>query len=193
MMDRLVFVTNNEHKLEEVRAILGNSFDILSLKDIGCFEDIPETADTLEGNALLKAKYVAEKYHIDCFADDTGLEIDALDGAPGVYSARFAGEGHNAEKNMQKVLRLMENESDRNACFRTVIALIRAGEVLYFEGKICGRILRQPTGNGGFGYDPIFVPEGYDKSFAELPAEEKNSISHRGLAVKKLINYLQGK
>ncbi len=193
MMDRLVFVTNNEHKLEEVRAILGSSFDILSLKDIGCFEDIPETADTLEGNALLKAKYVAEKYHIDCFADDTGLEIDALDGAPGVYSARFAGEGHNAEKNMQKVLRLMENESDRNACFRTVIALIRAGEVLYFEGKICGRILRQPTGNGGFGYDPIFVPEGYDKSFAELPAEKKNSISHRGLAVKKLINYLQGK
>lgn len=189
-MDKLVFVTNNAHKLEEVKAILGNAFDVLSLKDIACYDEIPETADTLEGNALLKARYVYDKYGLDCFADDTGLEIDALGGAPGVYSARFAGEENDAKKNMHKVLTLMEGKEDRNACFRTVIALIQQGDMRYFEGKICGKIAREPYGNAGFGYDPVFVPEGYSESFAQLPAEEKNKISHRAKAVEKLIGYL---
>lgn len=189
-MNKIVFATNNNHKLEEVRAIVGIFFEILSLKDIGCNEDIPETADTLEGNALLKAQYVYEKYGYSCFADDTGLEIDALNGAPGVYSARFAGEEHDARKNMQKVLAMMEGETDRKACFRTVIALIIDGKVDYFEGKIEGQIAVLPAGEAGFGYDPVFIPEGYTESFAELSPEVKNSISHRALAVRKLTDHL---
>ena len=190
-MNKLVFATNNNHKLEEVRAILGERFEVVSLKEIGCFDDIPETADTLEGNALLKAQYIFEKFGLDCFADDTGLEINALDGAPGVYSAHFAGEERDAQKNMQKVLTLMQGIENREAHFRTVIALIRNGAITYFEGKVSGKIAETPTGSAGFGYDPIFVPEGYDKSFAELSLEEKNKISHRAMAVQKLADYLK--
>lgn len=189
-MNKLVFATNNNHKLEEVRAILGQAFEVVSLKEIGCFDDIPETADTLEGNALLKAQYVFDKFGLDCFADDTGLEIEALNGAPGVYSARFAGGECNSQKNMQKVLALMENCRNRNAAFRTAIVLIQSGNTQYFEGKIVGKIAEKQNGEAGFGYDPIFIPEGYEKSFAELSPEEKNSISHRALAVKKLADYL---
>ncbi|NDV45924.1 non-canonical purine NTP diphosphatase [Paludibacter sp. 221] len=189
-MKKLVFATNNKHKLEEVQAILGNTFEIVSLNEIGCFDEIPETADTLEGNALLKAKYVFDKYALDCFADDTGLEIEALGGAPGVYSARFAGEECDSAKNMQKVLKLMDGIKNREACFKTVIALILQEKTYYFEGKICGTIAEKPGGNAGFGYDPIFIPEGYDKSFAELTPEIKNKISHRALAVKKLSDFL---
>jgi len=190
-MDKLVFATNNNHKLEEVRAILGERFEVVSLKEIGCFDGIPETADTLEGNALLKAQYVFEKFGLDCFADDTGLEINALDGAPGVYSAHFAGEERDAQKNMQKVLTLMQGIQNREACFRTVIALIRKGAITYFEGKVSGKIAEMPTGNAGFGYDPIFIPEGYSESFAELSLTEKNKISHRAQAVQKLADYLK--
>ena len=190
-MNKLVFATNNAHKLDEVRAMLRGFFEIISLREIGCFDEIPETADTLEGNALLKAQYVFDKFGLDCFADDTGLEIEALNGAPGVYSARFAGRDCDPQKNMQKVLRLLENSANRKACFRTVIALIQAGTVQYFEGKINGSIAETQTGNAGFGYDPVFVPEGYGKSFAALSPEEKNSISHRALAVKKLADYLK--
>lgn len=190
-MNKLVFATNNNHKLEEVRAILDERFEVVSLKEIGCFDDIPETADTLKGNALLKAQYVFEKFGLDCFADDTGLEISALDGAPGVYSARFAGEECDAQKNMQKVLTLMKGVENREARFRTVVALIRGGKTDYFEGKIEGRIAEIPTGNAGFGYDPIFVPEGYSESFAELSLDEKNKISHRARAVQKLADFLK--
>jgi len=189
-MNKLVFATNNNHKLEEVRAILGESFEVVGLKDIGCYDDIPETSETLEGNALQKAQYVFDRFGSDCFADDTGLEISALNGAPGVYSARFAGEECDAQKNMQKVLLQLGENENRDACFRTVIALIQGGNVKYFEGKICGDIAKVRTGDSGFGYDPIFIPEGYNKSFAELTSEEKNKISHRALAVKKLADYL---
>jgi XTP/dITP diphosphohydrolase len=190
-MRKLVFATNNAHKLSEVRAMLEPAFSIISLADLNCTEDIPETADTLEGNALLKAQYVHDKFGLDCFADDTGLEIDALNGAPGVYSARFAGENHDAKKNMEKVLSLLDGNENRKACFRTVIALIQGGETYYFEGKVEGHITQHPRGNSGFGYDPIFVAENHLVSFAELSAEEKNLISHRALAVKKLVEYLQ--
>ena len=190
-MKKLVFATNNAHKLSEVRAILEPAFSIISLADLNCAEDIPETADTLEGNALLKVQYIYDKFGLDCFADDTGLEVDALNGAPGVYSARFAGENHDSKKNMEKVLSLLGNNTNRKACFRTVIALIQGGETNYFEGKIEGHILHQPRGNSGFGYDPIFVAENQSVSFAELSAEEKNLISHRALAVQKLVEYLQ--
>lgn len=192
-MEKLVFATNNAHKLDEVSAILGNQFEVLSLKDIGCYDDIPETAETLEGNALLKAQYIVDKYGLNCFADDTGLEVDALNGAPGVYSARFAGEEHDSEKNMKKLLALMEGKANRKACFRTVIALIEGEKIRYFEGKIDGCISERPAGTEGFGYDPVFVPKGYEKSFAELSPQEKNKISHRALAVQKLISYLYRK
>ncbi len=186
----MVFSTNNAHKLEEVKAILGDSVDVLSLKDIGCFDDIPETAPTLEGNALLKARFVAERYGVDCFADDTGLEIDALNGAPGVYSARFAGIGCDPRKNVEKVLQLMQDVEMRTARFRTVVALMLRGEPFTFEGTVEGTIARVPAGNGGFGYDPIFIPNGYEVSFAELSPAEKNRISHRGKAVEKLAAFL---
>lgn len=191
-MDKLVFATNNPHKLEEVRAILGLDVEVLSLRDIGCTADIPETADTLEGNALLKARFVASRYGVDCFADDTGLEVAALDGAPGVYSARFAGPGCTPADNVRKLLGLMQDADDRSARFRTVVALIRGGKEYCFEGMVGGTIARTPAGCGGFGYDPVFVPEGYDRTFAELPPAEKNRISHRARAVAKLADFLRG-
>ena len=190
-MDKLVFATNNNHKLEEVRAKLSGSFKLVGLNEIGCFDHIPETENTLQGNALLKAQYVFDKFGLDCFADDTGLEIDALDGAPGVYSAHFAGEIRDAQKNMQKVLSLMAGVENRKARFRTVIALIKNGTITYFEGKVEGKIAESPSGNAGFGYDPIFIAEGYSKSFAELSLEEKNKISHRALAIEKLVGFLK--
>lgn len=191
-MDKLVFATNNPHKLEEVRAILGSDVEVLSLRDIGCTADIPETADTLDGNALLKARFVASRYGVDCFADDTGLEVAALDGAPGVYSARFAGPGCTPADNVRKLLGLMQDADDRSARFRTVVALIRGGKEYCFEGMVGGTIARTPAGCGGFGYDPVFVPEGYDRTFAELPPAEKNRISHRARAVAKLADFLRG-
>jgi len=186
MEQNLVFATNNEHKLSEVRDIVGDSFCILSLKDIGCFDDIPETADTLEGNALLKARYVKQKYGFDCFADDTGLEIPALHNAPGVYSARYAGEAKNAKDNMRKVLYEMQNQTERSARFRTVIALIAGDKEYFLEGAVEGLIIREPRGEAGFGYDPIFVPQGYIETFAEMGADVKNTISHRADAINKL-------
>lgn len=194
---RIVFATNNAHKLEEIRAILGHSHDILSLNDIQCHADIPETADTLEGNALQKARYVWDHYHLSVFADDTGLEVDALGGAPGVYSARYAGgAGHDSEANMAKLLREMHGHTDRTARFRTVIALILAdgsdkgfSEHL-FEGKVEGRIATERQGSEGFGYDPLFVPDGYDESFAQLGTAVKNRISHRARAVARLTDFL---
>jgi XTP/dITP diphosphohydrolase len=189
-MIRLVFATNNAHKLEEVRAVLGNTVEVLSLKDINCFEDIPETADTLEGNALIKAKHIYEKYGYDCFADDTGLEVDALGGKPGVYSARYAGEQQDSKKNMQKLLLELGSGTNRKAQFRTVIAYIVQGEVKYFEGKITGDITSNASGSGGFGYDPVFVPDGFSQTFAELGSEQKNKISHRALAINELKKYL---
>jgi len=190
-MNKLVFATNNAHKLAEVRAILEPEFTIISLDDLNCKDDIPETADTLEGNALLKATYIHEKFGLDCFADDTGLEIEELGGEPGVYSARYAGEDNNSDNNMRKVLFLLENKTNRKASFRTVIALILGEKTLYFSGEIKGDITLHPQGESGFGYDPIFVPEGYQLSFAQLSAGEKNKISHRALAVNKLINFLK--
>jgi XTP/dITP diphosphohydrolase len=190
-MNKLVFATNNAHKLAEVRAILEPEFTIISLDDLNCKDDIPETADTLEGNALLKATYIHDKFGLDCFADDTGLEIEELNGAPGVYSARYAGEDNNSYNNMSKVLSLLENKTNRKACFRTVITLILGEKTNFFEGKIDGNITLVPRGESGFGYDPIFVPEGYLLSFAQLSANEKNNISHRALAVNKLIDFLQ--
>lgn len=193
LMKKLVFATNNAHKLSEVKAILESEYQIVSLSDFNCNEDIAETADNLEGNALIKAKYIHEKFGLDCFADDTGLEIEALNGAPGVFSARYAGENHDAQKNMSKVLDQMRDSTNRKARFRTVIALIQGNTTIFFEGKIEGKISLKPSGQSGFGYDPIFIPEGYKLSFAELSTEVKNSISHRALAVQKLTEYLKQK
>jgi XTP/dITP diphosphohydrolase len=190
MKKNLVFATNNAHKLEEARAILGEKFNIISLSELGCNEDIAETADTLEGNALLKAEFVAKRFGTDCFSDDTGLEIEALDGAPGVHSARFAGEGKKSQDNMHKVLDLMKNKENRKAQFRTAIVLILNEKQEFFEGKIEGTIATEAHGTAGFGYDPIFVPKNCTKSFAELSADEKNKISHRGRALEKLEKFL---
>lgn len=190
-MRKLVFATNNAHKLEEVRAVLENKIEIISLNELGCYDDIPETADTLEGNALIKAAYVFEKFGLTCIADDTGLEVEALNGEPGVYSARYGGEPHDAQKNMQKLLKKLDGVENRKAQFRTVIVLMDAQRELYFEGMIHGNIATVPSGNAGFGYDPVFIPDGYDKSFAELGAELKNRISHRALAVEKLVQFLK--
>ena len=194
---KIVFATNNSHKLEEIRQILGKSIEVLSLADINCHEDIPETAPTIEGNAMMKARYVYDKYGTPCFADDTGLEVEALDGAPGVYSARYAGgEGHDSEANMRKLLHELEGKENRRAQFRTVIALIEQKDgkpvAHTFEGKIEGHISDEKRGTSGFGYDPIFVPEGYEQSFAELGSEIKNKISHRARAVARLAEYLLG-
>ena len=179
-------------KLDEISAILGEKVELLSLKDIHCDIDIPETSDTLEGNAMLKAEYIYEHYGLDCFADDTGLEVEALNGEPGVYSARYAGgEGHNAEANMQKLLQNMQGVQNRKAQFRTVICLITNGKKHLFEGIVKGEIIKEKRGGSGFGYDPIFMPEGYDKTFAELGNETKNKISHRALAVEKLCRFLK--
>lgn len=194
---KIVFATNNSHKLEEIRQILGESIEVLSLADINCHEDIPETAPTIEGNAMMKARYVYDKYGTPCFADDTGLEVEALDGAPGVYSARYAGgEGHDSEANMRKLLHELEGKENRRAQFRTIIALIEQKDgkpvAHTFEGKIEGHISNEKRGTSGFGYDPIFVPEGYEQSFAELGNEIKNKISHRARAVARLAEYLLG-
>jgi len=187
----LVFATNNEHKLFEIKKIIGDSFNLLSLKDIECYEDIPETGDTLEANASQKARFVYEKYGKNCFADDTGLEIEALNGAPGVYSARYAGEDKDAVKNMEKVLAELKGVENRKARFRTVISLIIDGEEKLFEGIVEGKIIDEKRGDKGFGYDPVFVPDGYDRTFAELELSIKNSISHRARAVEKLAQYLK--
>ena len=203
MKRKLVFATNNAHKLEEVAAILGDQVELLSLNDIGCQTDIPETAETLEGNALLKSSYIYKNYHLDCFADDTGLEVEALNGAPGVYSARYAGgEGHDAQANMLKLLHELDGKENRKAQFRTAISLILDGKEYLFEGVIKGEIIKEKRGDSGFGYDPVFVPEGYtetfvfmpegyDRTFAELGNDIKNQISHRALAVQKLCEFLQ--
>lgn len=189
-METLVFATNNQHKLEEVKNITNHLVQIVSLSDIGCHDDIPETADTLEGNALLKARYVKEHYGYDCFADDTGLEVEILNNAPGVYSARYAGPGHDAEANMQKLLQEMEGKTNRKARFRTVIALIREGKEYLFDGIIDGVITQEKRGDSGFGYDPVFLPDGFTQTFAELGNHTKNKISHRALAVNKLAAFL---
>ncbi len=190
-MNKLVFATNNAHKLAEVRSILEPGIKIISLNDLNFHDDIPETADNLEGNALLKAKFIYDKFGLNCFADDTGLEVEELGGEPGVYSARYAGDDHNSHNNMSKVLTLLGDKTNRKACFRTVIALIIDKETIFFEGKINGEITLLPRGESGFGYDPIFVPDGYQLSFAQLSEEEKNQISHRAIAINKLIVFLQ--
>mgnify|MGYP003604779949 FL=1 len=188
---KLVFASNNKNKIQEIQALVPNIIQIVSLEEIGCIEDIPETADTIEGNAILKANYVTEKYGFDCFADDTGLEVDALNGAPGVYSARYAGEQKDANDNMDKLLSELKDESNRKANFKTVIALNLNGKQNLFTGIINGKIIEEKIGTNGFGYDPIFVADGYEKTFAELTMEEKSTISHRGIAVKELILFLQ--
>lgn len=188
---KLVFATNNRHKLQEVKDILGSRVEVLSLAEIGCHDDIPETGATLEENALIKARWVSEKYNCNCFADDTGLEVEALGGAPGVYSARYAGEECNSEANMQKLLHNLTGENNRNAQFRTVIALIINNREFTFDGIVKGTISTGKMGEAGFGYDPIFVPEGYSQSFAQMGSEEKNRISHRYRATEKLSNYIR--
>lgn len=190
MKKKLVFATNNSHKLQEVSKILGDNLELVNLHDINCQEDIPETADTLEGNALLKARYIKEHYGFDCFADDTGLEVEALNNAPSVYSARYAGPGHDAQANMRKLLCEMEGKENRKARFRTVIALILDGKEYLFDGIINGVITAEKKGESGFGYDPIFMPDGYTQTFAELGDDIKNTISHRALAVHKLAEFL---
>jgi XTP/dITP diphosphohydrolase len=190
---KIVFATNNQHKLRELQQILGDKFELLSLADINCFEEIPETSPTIEENSLEKAEYVHKKYKTDCFADDTGLEIEALDGSPGVYSARYAGEDKNMEKNIEKILSELEKKDNRNARFKTVVSLILNGETHQFEGIINGKIIKEKTGESGFGYDPVFMPDGYDITFAEMDAALKNKISHRGIAVQKLVDFLNAK
>lgn len=187
----LVFATNNKHKLEEISHLLKGTYEIIPLEAIGCHDDIPEDHETLEENALQKARYIKEHYGCDCFADDTGLEIEALNGQPGVYSARYAGPAKDSKANMQKVLDNMQNQANRKACFRTIIALILDGQEYLFEGRVDGEILTEQHGSAGFGYDPIFRPEGFKESFAEMDLDTKNSISHRGRAVSKLVDFLK--
>lgn len=187
----LVFATNNKHKLEEISPLLEGTYEIIPLETIGCHDDIPEDHETLEENALQKARYIKEHYGCDCFADDTGLEIEALNGQPGVYSARYAGPAKDSKANMQKVLDNMQNQANRKACFRTIIALILDGQEYLFEGRVDGEILTEQHGSAGFGYDPIFRPEGFKESFAEMDLDTKNSISHRGRAVSKLVDFLK--
>ena len=191
-MDKLIFATNNFNKLKEIRFAVEN-YDIIGLEDLNITEDIPETGNSLKDNALQKAKYIYEKTGLDCFADDTGLEIEALDGRPGVYSARYAGPDCDSEANIKKVLKELKSHKNRKAQFKTVIALIIDGKKYFFDGKVEGEILKQKQGIDGFGYDPIFRPFGYDQSFAEMSLELKNKISHRGLAVDKLIKFLKNK
>ena len=193
MIKQIVFATNNAHKLSEVQAVLGDRFRLVTLAECGITEEIPEDVPTLEGNALQKARYVHERTGADCFADDTGLEVDALDGAPGVHSARYATDGHDFAANNRLLLRNLAGAADRRAHFRTVIALILDGREYLFEGRVDGRIAESEAGCGGFGYDPLFVPEGFDKTFAEMGADEKNAISHRGRAVRRLVEFLQSK
>ena len=189
-MKQLVFATNNSHKVDEVKNKLGGLFEIKTLSEIGCVEDIPETSDTLRGNAGQKSHYLYDRFHCDCFADDTGLEVEALNGAPGVYSARYAGPGKDSEANIDKLLSELQGKENRRARFRTVISLILDGEEYTFEGIVNGTILTERHGSHGFGYDPVFQPDGYNCSFAELSMEEKNKISHRGRAIEQLIRFL---
>ena len=190
-MYKIVFATNNDHKLREIRAILNGRAEVLSLNDINCHADIPETADTLEGNALIKAHYVYDNYGLDCFADDTGLEVEALGGAPGVHTARYATDGHDTQANMRKLLKEMEGATNRKARFRTAIALIQGGKETMFSGQVDGYISTEPLGENGFGYDPVFMPEETGKTFAQLGEDFKNKISHRARAVAQLMNYLE--
>lgn len=189
MKRRIVFATNNAHKLEEIRAIAGDRLEILSLADIGCHDDIPENEPTIEGNAIAKARWVRDRYGYDCFADDTGLMVDALGGEPGVHSARYAGPGHDSKANVDLLLSRLAGIADRKAHFTTVIALTEGDEVKVFEGRVDGEILTERDGEGGFGYDPVFRPEGYAESFASMTPEEKNAISHRGRATARLLEY----
>lgn len=190
---KIVFATNNAHKLREVQQTVGDKFEIVSLRECGVVEDIPENEPTLEGNALAKARYIYSRTGLSCFADDTGLEVDALGGEPGVRSARYATDGHDDEANKRLLLERMEGKENRGAQFRTAMALILDGEEYLFEGVVRGEILTQECGNGGFGYDPLFAPEGHSESFAEMSAEEKNAISHRGRAVRKLAEFLNNR
>jgi XTP/dITP diphosphohydrolase len=190
-MNKICFVTGNKNKLREVQSLLSN-YKIVSLNDLNFLEDIPETENTIQGNAELKARFINNKFSIDCFSDDTGLFIDSLDGNPGVKSARYAGDNCNSDENIDLVLKNLKNISNRNASFRTVICLIKNNNTYLFEGVVNGKITEERVGNDGFGYDPIFIPEGYHKSFSELTIDEKNAISHRGIAVNKLVNFLNG-
>jgi XTP/dITP diphosphohydrolase len=187
---KLVFATNNPNKVAEVQKMLSNTIELLSLKDINCFDEIEETESTLEGNAKLKAAYITQKFGYNCFADDTGLEVESLNGKPGVYSARFAGEPRNSENNMKKLLSVLKDIENRKAQFRTSICLNLDGEEFLFEGVCKGEILKEKQGKKGFGYDPIFKPEGFNRSFAEMTSQEKNKISHRGIAIQKLVSFL---
>ncbi len=189
LMKKIVFATNNAHKLNEVRAVLKNFAEVISLAELNCFDDIPETGSTLKENAIIKAKYIQTKYGFDCFADDTGLEVDALNGEPGVYSARYAGKEQNANENMKKLLQDLSGKENRQARFRTVIAYVEGEEIHFFEGVIEGQIIDNPRGVAGFGYDPVFVPNSYDVTFAEMGSNEKNCISHRAIAVRKLADF----
>ncbi|MCH3883218.1 non-canonical purine NTP diphosphatase [Tenacibaculum aquimarinum] len=188
---KLVFATNNTNKLSEVQKMLPNSIELLSLKDINCFDEIEETATTLDGNAKIKADYITQKFGYNCFADDTGLEVESLDNKPGVYSARYAGEPTNSENNMQKLLTELENNTNRKAQFRTSVCLNLSGKQFLFNGICKGEILSEKQGEKGFGYDPIFKPNGFTSSFAEMSSEEKNKISHRGIAIKELVEFLE--
>jgi len=190
-MKKLVFATHNVHKTQEVLDMLDGCIDLINLSSLGFHEDIPETADTLAGNALQKARYIYERFGMDCFADDTGLEVDALNGAPGVYTARFAGPDCNFDQNVEKLLRVMQNQNNRKARFITNIALILNGQEYLFEGVVDGIIPTERRGTNGFGYDPVFIPEGYDKSYAEMGSECKNRLSHRAKAIRKLVLFLQ--
>lgn len=188
---KICFATNNAHKLQEIRELLGNEFEVMGLLDIGCREELPENQKTLEGNSMEKAEYVYQNYGVSCFADDTGLEVFALDGAPGVYSARYAGPQKNSNDNIALLLSELENADNRNAQFRTVITLIHLGKAKQFEGTVKGRIIEETRGSGGFGYDPIFVPSGQKLTFAEMDSGQKNKVSHRGNAIRKLVEFLK--
>ena len=189
-MNKIVFATNNNHKLTEIRKITEGKIEILSLSDINCFDEIEETGITLEENALIKARYIKEKFGYDCFADDTGLEVESLNGEPGVYSSRYAGDDCNPEHNMKKILYMLQGEENRNAQFRTVIAAIINNEEHLFEGVVKGKITKEKQGSNGFGYDPIFMPDGYSQTFGELSSQVKNGISHRAVAMDKFIGFL---
>lgn len=191
MKKKLVFATNNAHKLSEVTGILGDRMEILSLNDINCHADIPETAETLEGNARIKSQYIVDHFQLNCFADDTGLEVEALNGAPGVYSARYAGENNDSEANIQKLLKNLKGAENRKARFRTVISLMLDGKEYQFEGIVNGKITTEKYGENGFGYDPVFIPDGYEQTFAQLGTDVKNQISHRARAVNKLCEFLK--
>lgn len=190
-MKKICLATNNQGKAKELREMLGEAFDIVTLQDIGCTEDIAETADTFQGNSLIKAQHIFDNYNIDCIADDSGLEVAALNGAPGVFSARYAGEHGNHAKNMDKLLKTLEGNANRKAQFRTVVTYIENGKPVQFEGTVKGKITTEKAGEGGFGYDPIFMPDGFDRTFAQMTSEEKNPISHRGKAIKALFRYLK--